>query len=94
MAPSALHSRGAGPDSSEHAFVNVARTSANASTRKASRIGRFIRSAEGAVRLTPAHKELIKILAEAAVEEFLEELQSQEEKRMETGERHATHSDY
>lgn len=40
------------------------------------------------MKLTPAHKELIKLLAEAAVEQFLEEQHNLlEEKPMETGER-------
>lgn len=38
------------------------------------------------MKLTPAHKALIRLLAEAAVEEFLEEQQTQK-KPMETGER-------
>lgn len=38
------------------------------------------------MKLTPAHKALIRLLAEAAVDEFLEEQQTQE-KPMETGER-------
>jgi hypothetical protein len=43
------------------------------------------------LKLTPAHRELIRLLAEAAVNEFLEEQQSQE-KPMEAGERpHAFH---
>jgi len=43
------------------------------------------------MKLTPAHKELIKLLAAAAVDEFLEEQQTQE-KPMEPGERpHARH---
>lgn len=36
--------------------------------------------------LTPAHKALIRLLAEAAVEQFIEEEQTQK-KPMETGER-------
>lgn len=47
------------------------------------------------MKFTPAHKELIKILAEAAVDEFLEEqsnLLQTHEKPMETGERpYASH---
>ena len=38
------------------------------------------------MKLTPAHKALIRLLAESAVDEFLEEQQTQE-KPMETGER-------
>lgn len=43
------------------------------------------------MKLTPAHRDLIKLLAVAAVEEFLEEQQIPE-KPMETGERpHVLH---
>ena len=49
----------------------------------------------GVQEIDTQHKELIKLLAAEAVDQFLEEQQlAEEEKPMETGERHATHSDY